>query len=41
MELEALSWLLPDVQSLTDRLWMMVAGLPADRADVILFGGNL
>ena len=23
MELEALSWLLPEVQSLTDRLWMM------------------
>ena len=48
MELEALSWLLPEVQSLTDRLWMMslerrqaLAGLPADRADVILFGAAI
>ncbi len=47
-KLETLSWLLPDVQSLTDRLWMMslerrqsLAGLPADRADVILFGAAI
>ena len=47
-ELETLSWLLPDVQSLTDRLWMMslkrrqsLVGLPADRADVILFGAAI
>ena len=44
-ELEALCWPLPEVQSLADRLWMVslerrrnLPGLPADRADVILFG---
>ncbi len=47
-ELEALSLLLPEVQSLTDRLWMMsmerrrsLVGLPADRADVILYGSAI
>ena len=40
--------LLPEVQSLTDRLWMMsverrraLVGLPSDRADVILYGSAI
>ena len=44
-ELEVLSFTLDEVQSLNDRLWMMnleqrrnLTGLPANRADVILFG---
>ena len=43
--LEMLSFTLDEVQSLNDRLWMMnleqrrnLTGLPANRADVILFG---
>ena len=44
-ELEVLSFTLDEVQSLNDWLWMMnleqrrnLIGLPANRADVILFG---
>ena len=47
-ELDSLGLLLPQVQSLTDRLWMMsmerrrsLVGLPADRADVILYGSAI
>ena len=47
-ELESMSLLLPQVQSITDRLWMMsmerrrtLAGLPSDRADVILYGSAI
>ena len=47
-ELESMSLLLPQVQSLTDRLWMMsmerrrsLIGLPADRTDVILYGSAI
>ena len=47
-ELESMGLLLPEVQSLTDRLWMMsverrraLVGLPSDRADVILYGSAI
>jgi exopolyphosphatase / guanosine-5'-triphosphate,3'-diphosphate pyrophosphatase len=47
-EIESLRLSLPEVQSLTQRLWKMslaerseVAGLPANRADVILFGAAI
>ncbi|HIG82165.1 MAG TPA: Ppx/GppA family phosphatase [Verrucomicrobiales bacterium] len=47
-EVEALRLSLPEVQSLTQRLWKMplaarreLAGLPANRADVILFGAAI
>ncbi|MBT6450809.1 MAG: hypothetical protein HOK62_08845 [Verrucomicrobiales bacterium] len=47
-EIESLRLSLPEVQSLTQRLWKMplaarseLAGLPANRADVILFGAAI
>ncbi len=47
-EIESLQLSLPEVQSLTQRLWKMplaerreLAGLPANRADVILFGAAI
>ena len=47
-ELESTSFLLPELQTLTDRLWMMslerrssLVGLPENRADVILFGAAI
>ena len=47
-EIESLRLSLPEVQSLTNRLWQMplaarreLAGLPANRADVILFGAAI
>jgi exopolyphosphatase / guanosine-5'-triphosphate,3'-diphosphate pyrophosphatase len=47
-EIESLRLSLPEVQSLTQRLWQMslaerskLAGLPANRADVILFGAAI
>ena len=48
VEIESLRLSLPEVQSLTQRLWQMslaerseLAGLPANRADVILFGAAI
>ena len=47
-EIESLRLSLPEVQMLTDRLWQMplaargkLPGLPANRADVILFGAAI
>jgi exopolyphosphatase/guanosine-5'-triphosphate,3'-diphosphate pyrophosphatase len=47
-EIESLRLSLPEVQSLTQRLWQMslaerreLAGLPTNRADVILFGASI
>ena len=47
-EIESVRLSLPEVQSLTQRLWQMslaerseLAGLPANRADVILFGAAI
>jgi len=47
-EIESLRLSLPEVQSITQRLWQMslaerseLAGLPANRADVILFGAAI